>query len=240
LRTWGILLILILLAGSATLVPAISDQFRGSPTRAKPEAQTIEIGLPVPVNGADSVTLTSLQALGALAGVVAVVVIGAGVVLAFGYVLLSRQVTSVTESSAYQEHLAALTNREQEQINKLRADRVVDSVPEHNMPRWSVISTSLIILLFVISFGMLVNRTFVPEGEYLLNGRMVNSAITVVGGFVVLALAVILWRIRPKTLAAIESTSDQSIPWDFIWVLLTGVLVVGLGIGFIVYLNVPA
>jgi hypothetical protein len=41
-------------------------------------------------------------------------------------------------------------------------------------------------------------------------------------------------------LEGVEATDYEPIPWDFLWVVLSGVLVVGLGIGLLVYLNVPA
>jgi hypothetical protein len=241
LGKWGAVLLLVLLAGSsAVLWQAIGSQLGNSATRVERETQTIEISLPLEINDSESVTLTSLQAMGVLLGVVAAAVVGAGVVLAFAYVSLSKQVTSLARSKKYKTHLTALDEREKEQIKRISADRSVASVPEHKMPRWSVVSTSLIILLFVTLFGMLVNGTFIPEGEYEINDQLVNSALPVVGGFVVVVLLLLIWRMRPKSLDSLEATDNESIPWDFIWVLLTGLLVVGLGIGAVVYLNVPA
>jgi hypothetical protein len=49
---------------------------------------------------------------------------------------------------------------------------------------------------------------------------------------------IILWRIRPQKLET-ESSDVSAIPWDSIAVLLTFLIVVGLGIGYIVYLNFP-
>ena len=48
-----------------------------------------------------------------------------------------------------------------------------------------------------------------------------------------------LW-LRSDRILAVDRSDTLSIPWDFIAVLLTGLLVVGLGIGVIVILNAPA
>jgi hypothetical protein len=186
----------------------------------------------------DTVSLTSAEALAILFGIVAALVIGTGVVLAFAYTLLDKQVTALSEDEEVQAQLAALNERDKEKMKQLSEARSVHPIPEHKMPRWSVLSTSLIILLFVVFFGMLINVTFVPEGQYEISGRLVNSSLPVVGGFLVVAIALLIWRMRPQSLDGFEATDSASIPWDFIWVLLSGLLVVGLGIGALVYLNV--
>ncbi len=233
-------MLLLLLAGSATLWPIVSEQLGGSTTRSAAEPQSIVVNLPITVNGTDSITLSSLQALGILIAVVAAAVGGAGIVLTLAYTLLSKQVAALEESDTYKSHLAALEEKGKEQIQRLSEERSIAPVPDHKMPRWSVISTSLIVLLFVTLFGMLINGTFVPEGQYMVNSSLVNSALPVTGGFVILALIFLLWRMRPKALERVEATDYEPIPWDALWVILSGVLVVGLGIGLLVYLNVPA
>jgi hypothetical protein len=74
----------------------------------------------------------------------------------------------------------------------------------------------------------------------MIGGRLINSALVIVASFVLVALPVIFWLVRPQKLAALARTDRGPIPWDFIAVLLTGLVVVGLGIGLLVYLNVPA
>jgi hypothetical protein len=240
LRNWGVILLLVLLAGSAVLWPAISDRLGGSSSGSVTEAETIEINLPVTVNGTDSIELSTLPALGILLAVVIAVVAGAGIALALGYTMLSRQVDSLAESDSYKSHLSSLAEKNKEQFRRLSEERSVMPVPDHKMPRWSVISTSLIILLFVALFGMIINGTFVPEGEYVVASGLVNSALPVAGGLVVIALLLLVWRMRPKLLEGVEATDYEAIPWDSLWVVLSGVLVVGLGIALLVYLNVPA
>lgn len=241
LKSWGAILLLVIIAGSAAVLwPVVADQLGGSSSRVEAEAETIEISLPVTVLNSDSVSLTTLQAMGILLVVVVGAVVVTGVLLSFAYVRLAGQAAALTESEQYTAHVSALNEKQAAEISRLGADRTVAPVPDHKMPRWSVISNSLIVLLFVLLFGMLVNGTFVPESEYVVGGRMINSALPVAGGFVLAAIALLLWRMRPKAIERVETTDYESIPWDSVWVIISGILVVGLGVGLLVYLNIPA
>ena len=58
--------------------------------------------------------------------------------------------------------------------------------------------------------------------------------------FALIALIVMGIRLRPHKVEAIEATDSGKIPWDFIAVLITGLIMLGLGIGIMVYINAPA
>ncbi len=240
LINWGVVLILLLLAGSAVVWPTVSNQLSDSSTKVETQPQIIELNLPL--ISEDVIELTTLQAMGVLTGIVAALVIPAGVILALIYVFLSRRVASVTESDEFQTHITALETKEKEANKQLSQTRAGGPIPDHSMPRWSVISTSIIILIFAVFLGMLINGVLVPEGEYVINEgkRILSSALPIVGGITLLTLIVLIWQIRPGKLANVDATDNASIPWDFIWVLLTGLLIVGLGIGLMVYFYSPA
>lgn len=233
-------MILLFLAAAAPLWSLVTQRVGGPEVPIAPEPQIIEINLPMTVAGADSISLTGLQAAGVLGGIVVAVVVGAGAALAFAYTQLSKQVSSVTESDDYRSQSAALEELDKERTIKLRNNRTAGEVPEHKMPRWSVLSTSLLILLLVLMSAMLINSTFVPAGEYLNDaGEIASSAMPIVGGSILIALVVLFLRMRPQALNRFEATDNDPIPWDAIWVILSGMLVVGLGIGLVVYLNLP-
>jgi hypothetical protein len=50
-------------------------------------------------------------------------------------------------------------------------------------------------------------------------------------------LLILALRLRPSRLESIETAPAGAVPWDFITVVLTGILVVGLGIGFMILIN---
>lgn len=239
-KNWLTIVVILLATGLVTAVwPLLTGSLTSPAARVEPEVQTIDLSLPIAINGVDSLSLTGWQAAGILTAVVAVIVIVAGLILAFVFTLLDRQTAGVYADEKYQAGRAALDQVDVTRVQQLSQDREVAGVPEHNMPRWSVVSTSLIILIFVYFLGVLITRTFVPGGQMIANGRIVNPGLFITGGLTLLTLLILLWRVRPQKLEAIKATDDSPPPWDFIWVLITGLLVVGLGIGFMVYLNIP-
>jgi hypothetical protein len=185
------------------------------------------------------ISLTSIQAIGVFAALIIVPVIVVGGGLAF-VIRLAANITDATkENAAFKASVSALEQRGNERLKHQREGRKSHPIPSHKMPRWSVISTSTAFLMFAAFFGYLLNGTFYPEGEILNDqGELVNTTLYTVGGSVLFVLLIILWRIRPQKLET-ESSDVSAIPWDSIAVLLTFLIVVGLGIGYIVYLNFP-
>ncbi len=182
-------------------------------------------------------TLSPFVALGVVAGAVigGIVVVGGG--LSFLFKLLSGIRDNTVESEAYKAHQNALEQRQREQIKELRNGRTTDPVPSHKMPRWSVISNALITLMFVGFATMVVVRNFFPEGVTELNGRIVNITTPVFGAMALIALIVMAVRLRPQRLEAIDGTDYNKIPWDFVAILITGLVILGLGVGLMVYIN---
>lgn len=251
-ETWrNVLIILAILVGTALVTavwPLLTTSPEGRIPAPAPEVPMLEINVPpflVNALGINSpLIVNGFIAVAVLAALIigAVVVMGGG--LAFLYTLLTRQTVAIEASEEFKANQAALEQREAERIKRLRAERKPAPMPSHKMPRWSAVSTSLAILLFVVFFGFILNSVFFPHGEIIVTlgnvPRIINSAWFVVGGLVLLTLPFLLWYIRPARLEQAESTDNAGVPWDFIAVLLTGLLVVGLGIGFVVYLNIPA
>ena len=248
------ILVLVLLIGFGAISavwPILAGTSSQSHTRVPVETEHVEITLPFG-DPPQELSLTGLQALGILAGVATVLIIGGGVTFALVSRLISGQTDAVLESDAYKSNVASLEQRGKERLKATQEGRKSQSAPEHKMPRWSMTSTTLIVLMLVAFFGLVINGTFYPEGSIELpdSGMLASSWITeltdgiiasswlTVGIPVLLALLVALWRLRPQKLEA-SAADNAAIPWDFIAVLLTGLLVIGLGIGFIVYYNVP-
>ncbi|MCA9917605.1 MAG: hypothetical protein KC445_06600 [Anaerolineales bacterium] len=177
-------------------------------------------------------------------GVVAVLAIGAIIVVGGGLAFIFRLLANIRENTlgtdSYQTHQNALEQRAKEQIKQMRDGRTTAPMPSHKMPRWSVVSNTLITLMFVGLATMVFVRNFFPEGTTELNGQIVNVTTPV---FLVLALLTVIIlgvRLRPQKIEAVSETDNGRIPWDFIVVLITGLVMLGLGIGLMAYLNAPA
>ncbi len=175
---------------------------------------------------------------GAVIGGIAVI----GGAIATPIMLLSRLVNNVKEDEAYKESEAKLASAEKALIKQMNEGRSVRA-DSHDRPRWSAVSTALIILMFAWFVGLVLNGTFFPEGSTFLGGdpeRFIRTTPYFVWGTVGITLLALFAWIRPRAFQAeaIEKaeTTGGAIPWDTIAVLVTGLVIVGLGIGAMAYI----
>ena len=262
-KTWVPLLGLLVLFALVTAVwPALANtlelpSFGGGPSTTVPyevepihlEAlkTTLAAGPLSSVAEAIPDTISPLVGILAVAGAIIglVVVVGGG--LGFVVKLLSGIRDNTLEAEAYQQHQQALDEKVKEDIKRMRDGRTTDSQPSHKMPRWSVLSNALITLFFAGFATMVVVRNFYPEGTMVMNniftGRVDKIVSVTPPVFAIVALITLLilgFRLRPQKIDAVDATDTGRIPWDFIAVLITGLIMLGLGIGFMAYINAPA
>lgn len=254
LRNWGIIIAVLVVTSALTVLwpTMFGGGSAGVATSSLPvETEQVELRTIPGIGGmlADQLGTESLSGF-VLMGVMAAIVIGAvvvpGVGLAFVYTFLSNFVQREKESDDYKSREQTLEKNVATQIKEMREGRKASGMPSHERPGWSAWATSLIITMFGIFFGLMVVRTFYPNNELILEnsplqnlfGTIVNVS-TLTTWLVILVLALYLgFRMRPRRIQAADQ-DVPAIPWDMIVVILTGLLVVGLGIGFAVYLNVP-
>ncbi len=236
-KNWiAIFVILIVTSLVAAAWPLISTLFQPSGSRVNALPPRIpNVTLPftdTTVNGFVAVLLLAVIVIG--------VVVGAGFVLRLLYVLLTQQVESLKESEEYRTKVANLEKKEATAIKALRNGRAGTPMPPHKLPRWSVVSTSLIILFFTWAFSMILSNSLVQPGTNVqLFGFKVALSTLIVVGSLLTVLIILALTFRPQRLDAIAATDVGPIPWDTIWIILTGVIVVGIGLGLVVYFNIP-
>lgn len=238
LITW--LIIFAILVGSGIMTIILPSLFGGSSATPLPsETTTVTVPLPIPIGGRSEITLPSWQWMLGLGLLVPALVIGAGLTLALIYILLSRLVVKTTSSASYQTKTTALEQRQTQKISKMRETRPTSTAPESTWRRWSIVTTAITVLMFVAFVALLFASVAFPSGQIIRNGAIVNIASMIVLVTVgITLLALVLW-LRPDRINAINRTETMAIPWDFIAVVLSGLLVVGLGIGVIAILNAP-
>lgn len=240
-RTWGALLAVLVLSGLVTVTwPILRSSLSGGTTSVPVEIDTYEFALPVAIGGLESVTLASWQLLAIMGALVVPLVVGSGIALTVVYRLLSNQTTMAYEDEEIRAKLTNLEEREQATLDRLMEGREVAEDAEQSGSAWPAWGTALIILLFVLCFALLVNATFYPTGEVISGSRIVNTSTWLVGLPVLLTALYLAWRVRPQKIQAIDETDYAPIPWDSIVVLTLGLLVVGLGVALMVFLNVPS
>lgn len=238
LITWGI--IFLLLIGSAVLtvlLPALLGNGSSAPLPSEPS--TVTITFPVPIAGQNSITVASWIVMLALALIIPALVIGAGLTFGIIYILLSRLVTKTEESPAFKEQSTALEKRQNDKIKAMRATRPTSVSPDSRWQRWAAWTTGAAILMFVGFLALLISSVIFPDGPVARNDAVVNLSRIFVLVSLVITLIVLVLTLRPGRLANVDQVDTLAIPWNFIAVLLTGLLVVGVGIGVIAILNLP-
>ncbi|RIK22613.1 MAG: hypothetical protein DCC51_04790 [Anaerolineae bacterium] len=236
--TWGI--IFAILVGSGILTILIPSLFGGNSSTPLPREQTmVTIPLPVPVGGRTEITLPSWQLMLGLAVLIPGLVIGAGLTLAIIYIIISRIVARTTSSADYQKKAAALEKRQTDVIADMRQTRPTSAAPETTWRRWSVITTTMAIIMFLAFLTLLLTGMIFPTGQIVRNGSIVNITFALVMIVSLIALTIMAIWLRSERIAALNNTESLAIPWDFIAIVMTGLLVVGLGIGVIAILNMP-
>lgn len=238
LITWAI--IFAILVGSGILTILLPALLGGGSAEALPRTpSTVTITPPIPIAGNSSFTLASWQVMLALAFLVPALVIGAGLTLGIVSILVSRFITRTKTTPDYQESAAALNKRYTDRVAQMRETRPTSKAPESTWKRWAVITTALTVLMFV-GFGALLIASFVfPSSQIVRQGNIVNISSLFTLGALLVALVVMALTLRGDRLTAPDRSGAMPIPWDFIAVVLTGLIVVGLGIAVIAIVNAP-
>lgn len=187
----------------------------------------------------NGIAIEDINPLVAIAALFAIVIGGIAVMggaVATPILLGSRLVEREKQSKAFQENMARLEAEEKQTLKRLNEGRETLE-PDHERPVWAAVSTALVILMFAYFVGRVLAGTFFPEGEFVTeSGRLIHTTPYFVWGTMLVALLGILAWIRPTTITLPESTDFSGIPWDTIAVIMTGLVVVGLGIGAMVWI----
>jgi uncharacterized membrane protein YeiB len=243
-KMWAVIIAILLFSGFVAAIWPLATGFsEGSSGGITFEPETIVITIPpLPIPGLDGGQVITLNGLVVFA-IIAVLVIGAvlvvGFILAILNILLSRQTTKVNNSEKFQERNTALQQREKEKLAQKQEGRAAATSQQHDYSHWAVVATSLSILMFAIFMGLLFAASLFPSGQMMEQDQIINIAGIIAGVFFLVTLFILLLRMNPRRLAAVDETDHDGIPWDTIAVILLGVLVLGLGIGLVVFLNQP-
>lgn len=242
-KVWTAVILILLFSGFVAAVwPYLGGLGGGGAARIPVETEIITINIPpLAVVGFEGLVfeINSFLIFLIMAGAVVVSVIVVGVVLTGINFLISRQVTKTINSEKYQEGNAALEQHEKDKLSKKREGREAATAQQNDYSHWAVIATSLIVLMFAVFLGYLVGDTLFPGRELMRQDQIINITGIIIIAFVLISLLVLLLRINPRKLAAVNETDYGTIPWESITVILLGALILGLGIGFVIFLNLP-
>jgi hypothetical protein len=178
-----------------------------------------------------------LGLVGLVAAIVAPLAI-TGALIAFLVTRLDRQAQQVKGSERYQAAHKTLEQKERQEVQALRAGgRGAAPRPAVvGTPRWSVISTALLILTFTWFIGVMLAEAFFPA-EFEWNGQLYSYSRIVALIATVVMLALLFFLFRRQRAGALDSgaTDYAPVPWGWIWVILSGLVILGVGLGLSLY-----
>ena len=259
LVNWIVLIGLLLVFGvAAVLWPAISESinlFGGSASVQVPnEPHPIEITLPVAVPMSDIPALgikvegqtiifnDSMVVVVGLTLIIFGAVVITGALITLVYTFLDKLRDRTVDSDEHKEHVTALNNKEKEYFKDVRQGREAAGPPsDPTMPRWSAWATSIVILIFVALLGMVISLTFWPHWIEVdeLADALTTPGMALITVMCLTTAIILVWRMGPQRIEKIEKSDEQGIPRDAIAIILTGLIVLGLGIGYTIYINLP-
>ncbi len=146
---------------------------------------------------------------------------------AFLTYVLDRSVTNVKEDDDFKANVATLQKKEKERVKTYLKESPPDPIPSHERPGWSVISTSMLIGLFMAFFGAAFSNEFLG-GANALSISLGCAAVGILSGVALL---------RPSLINDIDSSEGSPISGGTLWVIVTGLLVVMLGLGVMMWVR---
>ncbi len=249
---WILIIIgLLLFVGAATIMlPAIMDALGGD---GGPLIETTNEPLTVTLAGyllGDELTkiqfvndvlndrevdplLYAIAAAGALTVAMFGMAIGLGIMMRLG----DRLTTSTTNDEKYQQAVQTLQQREQEDNKRLAISQPPTPEPPHVHPRWDAFSTGFVIVMFVAFTTVMIVQTLRPDLTVDFLGTLVPVAIPLTLLIVLVTGVVLAFTLKPKRLAAVDGTDSLPVNWSVIWVVISGLIILGIGTGIMVALR---
>lgn len=249
--TWLVIIgVLIFGATLTALYPFLADQLdiggssAAAEAPAEPEVIVINVEqfpagdalmqVPFIRDNIHGLEFTPLQATGLLIAFVVGGTFALGLPLAVIYYFLSKQTAKVAESESFK---TAQTTLEKQQQERLKAKQAAQ--PETGMPeaapraRWVLLSMTPLILLFVWFSGLALGHALFGNAMWEINGQLISPIQILNLIFIVVTIVVMVIvarRIQPEAVVS-GATDYRPVNWGLVWVLVSGLLIVGLGTG---------
>lgn len=165
-------------------------------------------------------TVSSLPLLGILAaavlGGIALLTVPLGAIVWLG----ARSTTRMQADESYQKAAAAMENKQKALIKSINEAQPATPVPDHNRTVWSAWATGLVTVMLAYFAGLAIG-----------GGIAESFATTMASIFATIAAVASFLLLRPKKMTTIEETSNNTPSWNLIYVLISGALMMGLGVG---------
>lgn len=243
-KTWLIIVGLLLFGALASvLVPSVMENstldlgLSGTGPRFGGEREPDTVPLPgwlpgATLLGGEELAAHPLIILAILTALILGLLIGGGLALGFPLRLLDRQTRALKEEPGYLESLAVLETQQKEQTRALKENRPPTEIPDHEESRWATVSTALVILFFVMLVGFaLADTLYEGAGAEQIGRSLVNPALPFAGAMTVATLLILVLILVGRRGQGWRLSDDAPMTWNTIWVVVTGLIFLGIGIG---------
>lgn len=251
LKTWVVVAAVLIFAGLASaIVPFLLDQADAESASAQEVARepwetTIDVSqlpfigevlvdIPFIADNIQGRPITALQAFGIAIGFVLVSVGATGVLITVLVMILDRFVNRVYADESYQTATAELQQREKDRVKELQKDKPAVAGPEKAVrSRWSMAIFGFIFLLFVWIIGLTVGAVYLSDTEVEILGLSISGSalLNLFLGLFTIIILYLSWRGRDPEELENPASDNNPINWGYIWVVVSGLLIVGLGAG---------
>lgn len=250
-KTWAAIAGLLIFAGLASaIMPFLLDQLGGDGSTAtevagEPLETTIDVSqlpfigevlveIPFVSENIQGRPITALQAFGVAFGAVLVGVGAVGLLITVLTVIFDRLVTRVYADEAYQEATAELQQREKSRVKELQENQpAIVGTEQGTRSRWSMGIFAFIFLLFVWIIGLTIGTVYFEDTEVDILGLTIGAVALfnlILGLITILVLFLALRHRDPEELEN-PASDNNPVNWGFIWIVVSGLLIVGIGAG---------
>jgi len=240
----------LIFAGLASaVVPFLLDQADESDSSTgvarEPLETTIDVGqlpfigevlveIPFIAENIQGQPITALQAFGIAFGVVLVSVGAIGLLLTILTVVFDRLVNRVYGDESYREATAELQQREKARVKEIQQGQPPAVGPEKKVrSRWSMGVYAFIFVLFVWIIGLTLGAVYFGDAEVEILGASISAATLLNLVLVLLTIAILYLALRRRDPEDLENPASDYNPvnWGYIWIVVSGILIVGIGAG---------
>jgi len=251
LKTWAVVAVVLIFAGLASaIVPFLLDQSGAENASSEEVARepletTLDVSqlpfigevlveIPFIADNIQGLPITALQAFGVILGAVLVGVGATGVLITVLVLVFDRFVSRVYAEEDYQTATTELQQREKDRIKQLQSDKPTPAGPEKEVrSRWSIGVYAFIFLLFVWIIGLMAGAVYLSDTAVEILGLSISgtAALNLVLGLFTIVILVLALRKRDPDELENPASDNNPINWGYIWVIVSGLLIVGLGAG---------
>lgn len=255
--TWVIVAAALIFAGVASaVVPFLLDQADSNQQSeaivpSHPTVTTIDVSqlpfigevlveIPFIAENIQGQPITLAQAFGIAFGVVLVSTGVVGILLTIPALLLSRLVTNVYADEDFQAKESELENRQQALLKeKQQAQPPVEATDPARLARYKANSFIVLFLVLILVTSFTVTVVYFNETSWTIAGQEFSGALIINLLVLLFSLLVLYLVFRRRDPTEIDSEEQDSRPvnWGTIWVIVTGLLIVGIGTGLAIALT---